>query len=141
MRVLASELPGATVAQLVRFALSGGLATILYAVVAIGLARATELDAIAVHVLAYFICIPMSYLLQRGYTFRHTGSRAVSGLRFLVVATTAFLASTVAVILAEMAELPPNAGTLAVIVIVPTTSYLMMRMWVFRQEENGQRDD
>lgn len=119
--------------KLLRFGFSGGIGTLLYGLLAISMSYLSQLDAMAVHVLAYALCVPVSYLLQRNFTFRYEGQHRVAILKFITAAVLAFCVSTLLVQLIKDSGYPEYLGTLIVMVIVPVSSYLTMQLWVFTE--------
>jgi putative flippase GtrA len=90
------------------------------------------LPTLANHVLSFSAAVPVSYLLQKKFTFRHTGQHRYSLPRFIIANGAAFLASGLTVGLAkDLFGLREVAVIAIVLVIIPTVSFLMMAFWIF----------
>lgn len=122
-----------TAAQIARFGVSGGLSTLAYGAIAIALTYWTAWTPLEVHLTAYAACIPVSYTLQRNFTFRHRGRRRESFPKFIVALILTFLVGTLLVKAVEILGWRQYIGTVCVMVAAPITGYLAMRWWAFRQ--------
>lgn len=120
--------------KLLRFGLSGGLATLAYGTIALIASYATLWQPMTVHFVAYGLCLPISYLLQRNFTFRFTGKHSVSMPRFFVAMVATFLCSSLAVQKVQDMGYPDIYGTLSVMVVIPLISFIVMQLWVFQQK-------
>ncbi len=120
------------IAQLFRFAVSGGLSTLLYGVFSIFLTYFTTWSVNGVHALSFLLCVPVSYLLQRSFTFRFDGTYTKSLIRFFMLMLTTFAISVVAVNVVDGLGYHRLVGVISVMVVVPITSYLAMQHWIFR---------
>ena len=119
--------------RLIRFAISGGLSTILYGVFAVLFGFLTSFSAMTSHIVAYILCVPVSYLLQRNFTFKHKGNHKIAVPKFITAFIAAFAISTITVeILVNNLGFAKEIGTISVMIIVPIVSYLTMQLWVFK---------
>jgi putative flippase GtrA len=120
------------IARILRFGAVGSLCTFVYLGVVLTLARMTPLPPLANHVLAFGALVPVSYFLQKGFTFRYAGPHRYSLPRFVVANSLAFLASTAGVAIAKQQFGLGEIGTIGiVVVIIPIMSFLTMMLWVF----------
>jgi putative flippase GtrA len=117
--------------KLVRFGLTGGLATLLYGLFAMAIYAVAGWSTLAVHTLAFALAIPVSFFGQMLFTFRYRGARLRALLRFLATAAIAFSLSTVAVYVVEQRGWHYAVGIVVTMLIVPLISFLMMLLWVF----------
>ena len=118
--------------EIIRFGIAGGAATLLYGLLSLLLTWSTGRPAITVHVLAYFLALPVSFLAQGLFTFRYRGKKAHAFTRFLVVAVVAFGLSTVSVyFLRDIPVYGRYLGIVATMLLVPLISFVTMKLWVF----------
>jgi putative flippase GtrA len=119
-----------------RFALIGGLSTLIYAISAFvlsGSAGAPFLPPVAASVGAYAIAAAFSYAGHKYFTFVSPGAHRLELPRFLTLAASGLLiAMAVPLLLSEMLGLPPAIPILATCIAVPVVNYVMMGRWVFR---------
>jgi putative flippase GtrA len=121
-----------TAFKLMRFALVGGSATLLYALFAIGLHQLWALPVLVGHVLAYLLAVPLSYLGQRHFAFSYRGPQLPALGRFLVTAGLAFAVSTCVVYVGdEVFHWHYLVAIGITMILVPTVSFIAMLLWVF----------
>lgn len=120
-------------ARWLRFLISGGASTLAYGALSLLLTFTDLASAFTAHVIAYLTCIPLSYVLQRMFTFGYQGSVAGSFTRFAVVNGSCFVAASLVVASFTSLGFAPLVGTLAVMVVIPVVGYLSMRLWVFAE--------
>lgn len=120
-------------ARWLRFLISGGASTLAYGALSLLLTFSNLAGAFSAHVIAYLACIPLSYCLQRVFTFGYQGAVAASFTRFAVVNGACFAAASLVVALFTAAGFAAWVGTLAVMVVIPVVGYLSMRLWVFAE--------
>jgi len=120
-------------ARLLRFAGVGGIATLVHVLTALGVAAALPVSAQMANVAGFGAAVAVSYLGHARVTF---GADLRSGrqfLRFVALAALGLLASSGTVWLVTARLGLGLAVAMAVVaVVVPLTSYLAMRLWVFR---------
>lgn len=133
LRLLASKIYDLRF-ELLRFAISGGISTLLYGVLAFALEKITELSPLSIHFIAFFLCLPVSYMLQRVFTFSFKGSVSRSAFKFVVLSALSMVVGAGIVALVSFLGYAPYWGTLAVMVAIPSTSYITMKIWVYRKE-------
>jgi putative flippase GtrA len=125
-----------TFLKLCRFGIAGGASTLLYALFAFILSSIFSIKFIYIHLTAFFMAIPFSYLMQRGFTFRHKGSHKKTSWRFLITTLAALgVSSLTSFYLVDIADAPEWIGIATVMLIVPLTSYAAMSYWVFRDKK------
>ena len=118
--------------KLCRFGISGALATLFYGTIAYILTLLTAFNFMSIHVVACVVSIPLSYLLQKIFTFRSALSHQQTFPRFMITAVVAFALSTgLAHWVTKILEYPDCAGFLSVMIIVPIISFTLMQFWVF----------
>lgn len=121
----------AALKRLLRFALVGGAATLIYGMLSVLLARGFGLPAMSAHLLAYLLVIPLSFIGQNRITFGYTGDHGKAFGRFVITSLFALTLSTCAVWGLQSRGYADLYGTLATMIIVPVISYLMLVFWVF----------
>jgi putative flippase GtrA len=115
-----------------RFGAIGGLNNLLSYGIFVALTLA-GMPSIGAATITYATGMVVSYLANRTFTFRHSGSARRSLLRFIVVNLAGY-ALNVAILALFVERIGWNALVvqLGAIVIVATGIYLGMRFWVFR---------
>ena len=122
--------------QIIRFALSGLLATLLYGLIALALKLTTSLDFMVINLLSYVLSIPLSYTLQKFFTFHSSASHTKAFPRFVVTAFIALIVSTIiAKFIIQKLNYPEHVGFLSVMIIVPLISLVLMQLWVFTENK------
>ncbi len=123
---------GADPLRVLRFLISGGVATLSYlAFVFLGY-RLLPSNPVLASFLAYTCSIGVSFALQRYFTFRSNGAVAFELPRFVVSSLIGLALSTVIVAGALAFDLHPAWGFVLVAVVVAPTSYLLMAHFVFK---------
>ncbi|MEP1649727.1 MAG: GtrA family protein [Paracoccaceae bacterium] len=120
-----------TLNRLLRFALVGGAATLLYGGLSLILLYGLGMAAMTAHLMSYALVIPLSFLGQKRITFDFKGNQGKAFLRFVVTSLLGLSLSTAAVWAIKTAGYLPLYGTIAAMLVVPVISYLMMAFWVF----------
>ncbi len=124
-------------ALLSRFSLVGALATIVYFIVAnVGL-LVSDADAAQISVFAYLVGMVVSYLGQSRVTFQVSGANLSQVARFCVLSSAGLAISYYAVHFAQFGlGIAPLWGTIAVSLLVPVMSFIVMKLWVFKSPES-----
>lgn len=118
--------------KLLRFALSGALATALYFVLATLAARFGGLGPVTASCVAYIICIIVSYFLQSRFTFSVRNDTPHQVAKFISVSLVGLLiASLVMQVAVNIYGLPYWAGAALVSGIVPVGNFIVFSIWVF----------
>lgn len=117
---------------LLRFGVIGGLNNLLSYGIFAALTLA-GMPPIAAATITYATGMVISYLANRSFTFRHSGSARRSVVRFVVVNAVGY-ALNVAILafFVELIGFNALVVQLGAIVVVATGIYLAMRFWVFR---------
>lgn len=125
-------------ATLIRFGGVGGLATLVHVLVALTAEHSLSLSAQQANLAGFLVSVLLSYFGHAHVTFRSGQGSALRFLRFVVVALTGYAVSslTVALITGPLG-LPFAVAMVAVAMVVPATSFVAMRFWVFRGSEEG----
>ncbi|SEH05618.1 GtrA family protein [Candidatus Venteria ishoeyi] len=124
-----------TIYRLIRFILSGGLTTILYGAFNTFFILFGHYSILFSHTMSYLLCIPISYLLHRNFTFRHKGKQSESAAKFItIIAITYTISSIFTWVLVDNLQLSPYIATLMIMIVIPVVSYLTMYLWVFINE-------
>lgn len=120
---------------LLRFCLSGGLSTALYAAIAIMLGWLTDWTGMRIHLAGFMIALPVSYLLQRNFAFRSQTRHSRTFPRFAVTAILAFVLSTSAIHYGiQVWGWPPIPTFLVAIAMVSIANFMVLLLWVFVPE-------
>lgn len=123
-------------AQLIRFAGVGGLATLAHVLVALAVQAALPITPQQANLAGFAAGFVVSYSGHARLTF---GAPLRSGpqlLRFFVLSLLGLGASSLTVhVTTGMLGLGFGAAMLAVAVIVPALTYLAMRFWVFARRD------
>ncbi len=118
--------------RLVRFAMTGGAASAVYAVCAFVGVDMLGMSGLVASVLAYLIAIPVSFAGQKYWTFRAKGELSYELPRFFAVQISCLIASAlIMTILVDILHLSHILGVAAVIVSIPAASYVLMSRRVF----------
>lgn len=120
-------------ARLVRFVVSGGLASLTFFVLSYVLLRLDWRPALA-NLSAYAVAFALGYLLQRGWTFggQHAHGRAFP--RYLIVqVAAAALTAGAGELGATVLKLPPLVVSLGSTGLSAAFSYAASSLWVFRR--------
>jgi putative flippase GtrA len=120
------------VSKLLRFSISGALNSALYGLFSVAFTGLTDWSVTAVHALAFFLCVPVSYLLQRDFTFRYHGPSGQSAFRFFMLMALLFAVGLVTVALVQWLDRSRYIGIVLAILVIPFTSFIAMRYWIFR---------
>lgn len=122
----------ALLGRLVRFAMTGGAASAVYAVCAFVGVDMLGLSGLVSSIVAYLIAIPVSFAGQKYWTFRATGNLSYELPRFFAVQITCLIASAlIMTVLVDVLHLSHVLGVAAVIVAIPAASYILMSRGVF----------
>lgn len=117
--------------RLIRFGLAGAVSTVCYFVLATGFFWLMPGHGVASSVIAYCLCIALSFLLQRNFTFRADGAFHFEFPRFTVSSLLGLLLSTLIVQVGLSMGLSAIVCYLIVALVVAPLSYLLMARFVF----------
>lgn len=115
---------------LLRFNLVGWVATGAYLGIGLALGLQTNADPMAVHLIAFFVSVVVSFVGHAHFTFRRAGARYI--FRFTATTLVLFLvSSSVTQLLAEIYGVS-SALTVAVVTIgYPILSFVLHAAWTF----------
>jgi len=117
--------------EMLRYAASGLTATAAYFVFAIFLHEICNIEALLASVTAYLLSGFISYIAQKGFTFRMGVGNKLMTQRFIVLFLIGFTINFVIVSLFKKYGLNPNFSYVLVCVIIPVMNYSAMKFWVF----------
>jgi putative flippase GtrA len=118
--------------KIVRFAMVGGLSSLLYLVFTWVLVDSAAMHPVAGTVVGYLLVIPVNFLLQKHFTFRSNAAAATELPRFLFVhAMNILLSAGIMALIVSTLELAPIWGMLATVAVVPIIVFIVLDFWVF----------
>ncbi|MEO6091836.1 MAG: GtrA family protein [Novosphingobium sp.] len=128
-------LSGDLLTKLIRFACVGVASGAIYAAVTALLVRGIAVPPVPASILGYCASVPLSFLGHRGFSFRSNGHWTHEALRF-VVAQALNMAVTAGSMQAAVVGLGLSYvwGMVAAVVFVPGANFLLMNLWVFRDQ-------
>ncbi|RWM16024.1 MAG: GtrA family protein [Mesorhizobium sp.] len=135
---------GAGLKLLARFGLVGIAATMLYAVLAIGLVESKWIgfSPVQASLAAYAAAAVFSYLAHKSVTFMSSGSHRSEAARFLLLTATGFAVAYAApALLTAKLGLPPIVTILVTCLLIPAVNLLMLDRWVFAQRGPSRQGD
>ena len=121
-------------ARFLRFAVIGGMSTLIYAVVALILAqpRSIGMPAVTASAFGYGAGAIFSYCGHRFVTFMSDGAVGFEIARFVGATAVGFMLSTgLAVILSDLVGLPPFVPVAVASILVPILNFIILRKFVF----------
>ncbi len=118
-------------AQLVSFATVGIAATVTHVAIAWMAFEAAGLRPIAANLLGAVAAFFVSFLCNATMTFQSRRSLTKTGPRYLVVSLVSYVLATGIMLFVESRGLPMYVFALAVVAIVPPTTFLLAKFWVF----------
>ncbi len=122
--------------KLVRFGIVGVAATGVHAGVVVGLVEFAGVYPLCANVFAYFCAVAVSFSGHLYWTFRAQDRKSFRMFgRFLVVSVSGFgLSQALFWVLFEVAGVDYRATLAAVVLTVPTFTFLTSQFWVFAYE-------
>ncbi len=121
------------VLRLIRFALVGGIATMIYAVLTYWLIQ-NQMNTVAASVLGYAVAIPFSFIGQKYFTFNAEGRVPVEFTKFLLTQGIGmFCAAVIMGMVTKFSPESPLIGIAAVVVAIPLMNFFIMTLWIFPQ--------
>jgi putative flippase GtrA len=119
-------------AEVARFALIGIVSTLTYGASMLGFLQFTTINAIVANPLASLIAFIVSFMGHRYFTFR-TGANWWAELgKFTPVALAQLVASQSIVTVTTLENWNPMIATVVVMFVIPISSYIVNKLWVFR---------
>lgn len=120
--------------RLVRFALTGGLASSVYSIIAILAIDHLGVSGFYASVIGYLVAIPVSFIGQKFWTFRATGAlrRELPGF-LLVQGLNLIAAAIIMTVLVDFFGFDRIVGVAAVVGAIPLMTYILLSRNVFKQ--------
>lgn len=120
-------------AKLVRFGIAGLISSFSYALFTWILVYAFRMSPVASSAMGYVLAIPLSFLLQRSFSFRSEGSKRKQAPRFVLVHSFNILVSIAVMhFLVSALGMDYRIGIAITMLLIPLLSFLAMNLWVFR---------
>lgn len=124
--------------RILRFAITGGIASAVYAVVAVMAVDLFAMSGLFASIVGYLVAIPVSFFGQKFWTFRATGSMARELPRFLIVQLVNLAAAAmIMAVLVDVMGLDRLIGVAAVVLSIPAMTYLLLARNVFVQRRES----
>ena len=123
---------------MLRFAVSGGLATVVHAGVFVSLVEWFALRPVLAAAPAFVFALFVSYGMNYHWTFSASAPHRVMLPRFVVVALLGLalnLGITYAVV--DVAHYWYGYALLLIVLLVPLVTFLLSKFWVFNKQDNG----
>lgn len=93
-----------------------------------------DFSPLTANALGYSVAIPMGFVLNRNWTFRHSGPTRAALCRYVTVLALAYFANLGALAIATLKlNVVAHIGQLAGVLAYTATSYLGMRHFAFRR--------
>lgn len=119
--------------RVVRFALVGIGATVLYALLALAFESRLAMSPVAASVLAYAVAAIFSYCGHKFVTFMSDGAHRQELPRFVLLTVTGFgVASALPYLFANLLGQPSWVPVLLTCVLIPMVNLIVLDRWVFR---------
>lgn len=120
---------------LLRFGITGALATLVHALVLAGLVELLTVPAVLASVPAFGAALLLSYGLNYHWTFQTLGQHWMIFPRFTLVAASGLMLNVgITYFIVNLGGLWYGYALLAVIFSVPVLTFLLNNYWVFRSE-------
>lgn len=81
----------------------------------------------------YLAGMVASFLGQSRFTFQMERTTRRHVVRYCLLSLVGLLVSYMAVWAAQAADAPPLLGTIATAILIPILSFIVMKLWVFRE--------
>ncbi len=123
---------------MLRFAVSGGLATVIHVGVFVFLVEWFALRPVVAAIPAFVFALFVSYGLNYHWTFSASSPHRIMLPRFVVVALLGLalnLSITYAVV--DVMYYGYGYALLLVVLLVPLATFLLSKIWVFNEQDNG----
>lgn len=132
----------ALLAKLLRFGVAGVASSVFYAICTWLFAGPFEIPAVYASAMGYAMAVPLSFFLQRNFSFRSNGSKRAQAPRFLLVHGLNILVSVIVMhVLVSRLHMDYRAGIALTMVLIPLLSFLAMNTWVFHHVEKPTPSD
>lgn len=124
----------ALVRQIAFFGLVGILATFIHVALALSLITYTEINPYLANALGALSALGVSFFGNSHLTFLYRGSVSRAFLKFLAQSGISFALTNIILFGVEKSGWPEWSYAAIVVAIVPPTSFLFAKLWVFRSE-------
>ena len=119
--------------SLIRFGLSGAAATLTHVIVFVVLVEWFQMRPLFAAVPAFLSALSVSYGLNYRWTFSANGPHRILLPKFLLVSVTGLLLNLlITYLVVDHWQLWYGFALLAIILIIPLSTYLLSKFWVFR---------
>jgi len=122
---------------LLRFAVSGGLATATHVLVFVSLVEGFAVRPVLASIPAFLVALFVSYGMNYHWTFSASGLHRVLLPRFVVVALLGLalnLGITYSVV--DVAHYWYGYALLLIVLLVPLSTFLLSKFWVFKESSD-----
>ncbi len=118
--------------QVIRYIIVGGLGTAAHLVVLTMSVEWFQLDVIRASIAGFLAALSVSYVLNHHWTFESPRSRLSSFWRYFVVSVSGLMLNTAMVYaMVEYLHWWYLTAQISVILVVPTSNFLLNRYWAF----------
>lgn len=121
---------------LLKYALSGGMAAIVYIAVVFTLTQ-SSFDVVLSGVLGYVVATPCAYLMHRRFSFGSKREIRPEATRFLIISIVGAFFSGILPKAFMATGMPLLFSLLFTSVIVPSMNYILHSSWVFGRNEKN----
>lgn len=122
------------VKPMLRFAVSGGLATVTHVLVFVTLVEWLALRPVFAAAPAFVVALFVSYGMNYHWTFSASGLHRVLLPRFVVVALLGLTLNLgITYVVVDVAHYWYGYALLLVVLLVPLVTFLLSKFWVFKQ--------
>ena len=120
--------------SLIRFGLTGILATLTHVGVFVLLVELAHLRPLFASVPAFLSAVGVSYVLNYRWTFTASGPHRVMLPRFVLVSVTGLILNLlITYLVVDLWALWYGLALMAIVIVIPISTYLLSRFWVFRR--------
>lgn len=122
-------------AESLRFAVAGGVSTLCYAALSLLFARLWTAPLFLLSMLAYALCMPLSFIGHRLWSFRSKGPWRQEGRRFLALNALGYSVAAISpLLLHDLGHAGEYLSIMVTCVVIPCVNFAAMRVFVFRPE-------
>ncbi|PTQ13458.1 polysaccharide biosynthesis protein GtrA [Sphingomonas oleivorans] len=122
-------------AQFIRYGLTGGFVTGVYALVYAAMVQALHVAPLIANVAGYAVAVVLGYVLHSRWSFRGHGRRdnvARTGGKFVAVSLLSFGLNSLWVwLITGLLHLPPLLPLIPIATVTPVIVFWLNRVWVF----------
>lgn len=123
-------------AEIARFAATGGAATLVHLSVLVIAVEVAGLAAAPASGLAFCVAVTVTYLSQSYWVFRDPDHTLVRVRKFLITAVGGIVANVALMAaIVDWLGLHYGVGFVAVLIVVPTATFVVNKFWVFQRRK------